>query len=149
VRGLEVADKLVGFVIVTICVAVALGLIASVSHVVEPSADVAVLHSAISSVALRPGSKVVVNIYVPKASSITIRDSALTVASSSIPVGYVKAMDKVVGIVSSVDESSIVYKVWLSELELAGGLTYTLSVECAGLNNVTIKVLSYRQLAIA
>ena len=141
---MEVADKLVNLAIATACVAVALGLLASASYVVEPSADVAVLYSAISSVALRPGSKVVVNAYVPKAASITIEDSTLTVAGSSIPVGYVRAIDRAIGIVESVDESSIKYKVRLSDLELVGGLTYTLSVECIDLNSVAIKVLSYR-----
>jgi len=143
VRGLEVADKLVNLAIATACVAVALGLLASAGYVVEPSADVAALHSAISSVALWPGSKVVVDVYVPKAASITIRGSTLTVTGSSIPAGHVKAMDRAIGIVSNVDECSIAYKVKLSDLDLAGGLTYTLSVECIDLNNVTIKVLSY------
>jgi len=137
-------DKLIALVLMTACVSVALGLIASASLATTPSADVAALHGAISSVALRPGSKVVVNVYVPKASSIAIRGSALTVVGSSIPVGYVKAMDKVVGIIFSVDESSIAYKVRLSDLELTGGSAYTLSVECVDLNDIVIKVLSYR-----
>ena len=84
------------------------------------------------------------NVYVPKAPSITIRGSTLTVTGSSIPVGYVKAIDKVVGTVSSMYESSIVYEVGLSDLELAGGLTCALSIECIDLNSVAIKVLSYR-----
>jgi len=141
---LEAMDKLIALVLMTACVSVALGLIASASLATTPSADVAALHGAISSVALRPGSKVVVNVYVPKASSIAIRGSALTVVGSSIPVGYVKAMDKVVGIIFSVDESSIAYKVRLSDLELTGGSAYTLSVECVDLNDIVIKVLSYR-----
>jgi hypothetical protein len=31
-----------------------------------------------------------------------------------------------------------------NDLNLVGGLTYTLSVECVDLNNIAIKVLSYR-----
>jgi len=141
---LEAMDKLVALALMTACVSVALGLIASASLAATPSADVATLHGAISSVALRPGSNVVVNVYVPKASSIAIKGSVLTVVGSSIPVGYVKAMDKAVGIVSSMDESSIAYKVRLSDLELTGGSVYTLSVECVDLNDIVIKVLSYR-----
>jgi hypothetical protein len=141
---LETIDKLTSFVIMGACIAIALGLVVSAGYTTTPSADIAALHSAITSVALKPGSKVVVNLYLPKTASITISGSTLTVTGSSIPVGYVKAMDRAVGIVSSVSESSITYKVRLSDLSLVGGLTYTLSVECVDLNNVAIKVLSYR-----
>jgi LEA14-like dessication related protein len=141
---LETIDKLMSFVIMGACIAIALGLVVSVGYTTTPSADIATLHSAITSVALKPGSKVIVSVYVPKATSITISGLTLTVTGSSIPMGYVKAMDKAVGLVSSVTESSIVYKVRLSDLNLVGGLTYTLSVECSDVNSVTIKVLSYR-----
>jgi len=50
------SDKLVNLAIATACVAVALELIVSASYVVEPT-DVAAFRGAISSVALRPGSK--------------------------------------------------------------------------------------------
>jgi hypothetical protein len=136
-------DKLMSFVIMGACVAIALGLVVSAGYTTTPSADITALHSAITSVALKPGSKVVVSVYLPKTASITISGSTLTVIGSSIPIGYVMAMDKAVGIVSSVTESSIVYKVRLSDLNLVGGLTYTLSVECSDVNSVTIKVLSY------
>jgi hypothetical protein len=137
-------DKLVSFVIMGACVAIALGLVVSAGYTTAPSADIATLHSAITSVALKPGSKVIVSLYLPKTASITISGSSLTVAGSSIPIGYVMAMDRAVGIVSSVSENSIVYKVRFNDLSLVGGLTYTLSVECTDLNNVAIKVLSYR-----
>ena len=141
---METIDKLTSFVIMGACIAIALGLVVSASYTTTPSADIATLHSAITSAALKPGSKVVVSVYLPKTASITISGSALTVAGSSIPIGYVMAMDRAVGIVSSATESSIVYKVRFNDLSLAGGLTYTLSVECADLNNIAIKVLSYR-----
>jgi hypothetical protein len=140
---LETIDKLVSFAIMGACIAIALGLVVSASYT-TPSADIATLHSAIASVALKPGSKVVVSVYLPKTASITISGSTLTVTGSSIPIGYVMAMDRAVGIVSSATESSIAYKVRFNDLSLAGGLTYTLSVECADLNNIAIKVLSYR-----
>jgi hypothetical protein len=141
---LETIDKLTSFVIMGACIAIALGLVVSAGYTTTPSADIAALHSAITSVALKPGSRVVVSLYLPKTASITITNSILTVTGSSIPIGYVKAMDRAVGIVSSVSESSITYKVRLSDLSLVGGLTYTLSVECVDLNDVAIKVLSYR-----
>jgi len=141
---LEVADKLVLFSITTACVAVALGLLASSGQTVAPSADVMALHTAISSVAMRPGSKVIVNVYVPKTASITIRGPVLAVNGSSIPVGYVMAVDRAVEIVLSADERSIRYKVWLSDLDLPGGQTYALSVECVDMNNIAIEVLSYQ-----
>jgi hypothetical protein len=140
---LEATDKLVSFVMMVTCIAIALGLIVNADYITTPSADVVILHSAITSVALKPGSRAVVSVYLPKTASITIRGSILTATNSSIPMGYVIIMNETVGIVSSVNESSIVYKVSLSDLDLAGGLTYTLSVECVDLNNITIKVLSY------
>ena len=141
---METADRLVLFSITTACIVVALGLLASSGQVVVPSAGVMALHTAISSVAMRPGSKVVVNVYVPKTASIAIRGPVLAVNGSSIPVGYVMAVDRAVGIVSSVDERSIRYRVWLSDLDLPGGQTYALSVECVDVNNIVIKVLSYQ-----
>jgi hypothetical protein len=138
-------DKLMSFVIMGACIAIALGLVVSAGYTITPSADIATLHTAIASVAFKPGSRVIVSLYLPKTASITISSSILTVTGSSIPVGYVMAMDRAVGIVSSVSESSIEYKnVRLNDLSLAGGLTYTLSVECKDLNSITIKVLSYR-----
>jgi len=141
---LETIDKLMSFVIMGACIAIALGLVVSAGYTITPSADIATLHTAIASVAFKPGSRVIVSLYLPKTASITIGGSILTVTGSSIPVGYVMAMDRAVGIVSSVTESSIVYKVRFNDLSLVGGLTYTLSVECTDLNNVAIKVLSYR-----
>ena len=141
---METIDKLVSFAIMGACVAIALGLVVSAGCTTMPSADVIALYSAITSVALKPGSKVIVSIYLPKTASMTISGSTLTVTGSSIPIGYVMAMDRAVGVVSSATESSIVYKVRLSDLSLVGGLTYTLSVECADLNSIAIKVLSYR-----
>ncbi len=141
---MEVVDKLLHLTIVAICVVMALGLFASDGHFAMPSTDITALHGAITSVALKPGSKVVVVVHVPKTVSITIRGSILTVTGSSIPIGYVKAMDRAVGIVHSVAEGSIVYKVKLSNLDLIGGLSYTLVVECVDINTIAIRVLCYR-----
>ena len=141
---METVDHLISFAVIIACIGVALGLIASNYQPMRPTIDIRALHNAISAVAFKPGSKLIVHLYIPETAGLNVTGSVIKVNGASMPIGFILTANRSTWIVAEVTDNSITYKVNFNNLELSGGLTYTLSVECVKPDRVEIRVLGYR-----
>lgn len=141
---MEAADYLINFAVAVACIGIALGLVASSCQPMKPTIDLRALHDAISAVAFKPSSKLIVHLYIPEGVELRASGSTIRVDGASIPIGFIALANRSTWIVSGVDEHSISYRVGFNDLELSGGLTYTLSVECVRPDRIEIRVLGYR-----